>query len=109
MTRSHFSRRGVLKTGAVAGAGLMLPTYLRAQDSGFTNAPTGDTVTFGFYVPQTGPYAEEGLDELRAQELAVQHLNGEGDGGLLATFSSKALDGTGVDRKSTRLNSSHPV
>lgn len=96
MKRSHFSRRGVLKTGAVAGAGLMLPTYLRAQDSGFTNAPTGDTVTFGFNVPQTGPYAEEGLDELRAQELAVQHLNGEGDGGMLSTFSSKTLDGKGV-------------
>ncbi|SEM51960.1 amino acid/amide ABC transporter substrate-binding protein, HAAT family [Loktanella fryxellensis] len=96
MTRSHFSRRGVLKTGAIAGAGLMLPTYLRAQESGFTNAPTGDTVTFGFNVPQTGPYAEEGLDELRAQELAVQHINGEGDGGMLSTFSSKVLDGTGL-------------
>ncbi|MFZ3583046.1 substrate-binding protein [Loktanella sp. DJP18] len=96
MFKSNVSRRGVLKTGAVAGAGLMLPTYLRAQDSGFTNAPTGDTVTFGFNVPQTGPYAEEGLDQLRAQELAVQHLNGEGDGGMLATFSQKNLDGTGI-------------
>ncbi len=65
MSKSNFSRRGVLKTGAVTGAGLMLPTYLRAEShSGFTNAPTGDTVTFGFNVPQTGPYAEEGLDEL---------------------------------------------
>ena len=45
MSRHNFSRRGVLKTGAVAGASLALPTYLRAQDTGFTNAPTGDTVT----------------------------------------------------------------
>jgi ABC-type branched-subunit amino acid transport system substrate-binding protein len=68
----------------------------RAWAAGFTNEPTGSTVTLGFNVPQTGPYADEGMDELRAQELAVQHLNGEGDGGCLNTFSSKALDGTGI-------------
>ena len=28
--------------------------------------------------------------------LAVEHLNGEGDGGMLQTFSSKAFDGTGI-------------
>jgi hypothetical protein len=43
-----------------------------------------------------GPYADEGADELRAYELAVEHLNGGGDGGMLNTFSSKALDGTGI-------------
>jgi branched-chain amino acid transport system substrate-binding protein len=64
-----------------------------------TNAPTGDTVTFGFNVPQTGAYADEGADELRAYELAVEHLNGEGDGGMLNTFSSKALKGNGVNGK----------
>ena len=97
MSISNFSRRGLIKTGAIAGAGLALPTYLRADtDSGFTNAPTGSTVKFGFNVPQSGPYAEEGLDELRAQELAVEHLNGMGDGGMMNTFSSKALDGTGI-------------
>jgi branched-chain amino acid transport system substrate-binding protein len=97
MSKGNLTRRGVLKTGAVAGAGLALPTYLSAAGhEGFTNAPTGSTVTLGFNVPQTGPYAEEGLDELRAQELAVQHLNGEGDGGMLNTFSSKALKGNGI-------------
>jgi len=97
MSKSNFSRRGVLKTGAAAGAGLALPTYLSAAShTGFTNAPTGSTVKIGFNVPQTGPYAEEGLDELRAQELAVAHLNGEGDGGMLNTFSSKALQGNGI-------------
>ncbi len=50
-------------------------------------------MTLGFNVPQTGPYADEGADELRAYQLAVEHLNGEGDGGMLHTFSSKALDG----------------
>ncbi len=97
MSISNFSRRGLIKTGAIASAGLALPTYLRAEShTGFTNAPTGGTVKFGFNVPQTGPYAEEGLDQLRGMKLAVEHLNGEGDGGMLNTFSSKTLDGTGI-------------
>jgi ABC-type branched-subunit amino acid transport system substrate-binding protein len=41
------------------------------------NEPTGSTVTLGFNVPQSGPYADEGADELRAYELAVEHLNGD--------------------------------
>ena len=98
------TRRGLIQTGVVAGAGLALPTYLRADaHAGFTNAPTGDTVTLGFNVPQSGPYADEGADELRAFELAVEHLNGEGDGGMLATFSSKALDGTGIMGKKVQF------
>ena len=97
MSKSNFSRRGVLKTGAIAGAGLAVPTYLRADGhAGFTNAPQGSTVKIGFNVPQTGPYAEEGLDELRAQELAVEHLNGMGDGGMMNTFSEKNLKGNGI-------------
>ena len=97
MTKSNFSRRGVLKTSAIASAGLALPQYLRADGhSGFTNAPGDSEVVLGFNVPQTGPYADEGADELRAYELAVEHLNGGGDGGMMSTFSSKALDGTGI-------------
>ncbi|MEQ3626844.1 MAG: substrate-binding protein [Celeribacter sp.] len=101
MSKSNFTRRGVLKTGAVAGAGLATPTLFTGNvwaeaHTGFTNAPGGDTVTLGFNVPQTGPYADEGADELRAFELAVEHLNGGGDGGLLSTFSSKALEGNGI-------------
>ncbi len=53
-------------------------------------------MTLGFNVPQTGPYAEEGKDELRAHQLAVEHLNGEGDGGMIPTFSSKTLKGNGI-------------
>ncbi len=101
MSKSNLTRRGLLKTGAVAGAGLALPTIFdgatwAASHSGFTNAPQGKTVTLGFNVPQSGPYADEGADELRAYKLAVEHLNGQGDGGMLNTFSSKALDGTGI-------------
>ncbi len=97
MSKSNFSRRGVLKTGMVASAGLALPQYLRADGhTGFTNAPGDSEVILGFNVPQTGPYADEGADELRAYELAVEHLNGGGDGGMMSTFSSQALDGTGI-------------
>jgi branched-chain amino acid transport system substrate-binding protein len=96
MTKSTLTRRGVLKTGAITGAGLALPTIFTSRAHAFTNEPTGSTVKLGFNVPQTGPYADEGLDELRAQQLAVEHLNGEGDGGMLNTFSSKVLDGTGI-------------
>ncbi|MEL7182114.1 MAG: substrate-binding protein [Pseudomonadota bacterium] len=101
MTKSNFTRRGVMKTGAAAGAGLAVPTIFTGAawsdgHSGFTNAPEGDTVTLGFNVPQSGPYADEGADELRAFELAVEHLNGEGDGGMMQTFSSKALEGSGI-------------
>jgi branched-chain amino acid transport system substrate-binding protein len=96
MSKFSVSRRGLLKGGVALGAGLAAPTIFTSNAWGFTNEPTGSTVTLGFNVPQTGPYADEGMDELLAQQLAVEHLNGEGDGGCLNTFSSKALDGTGI-------------
>jgi len=96
MSKFDLSRRGVLKTGAVAGAGLALPTIFTSGARAFTNEPGASAVTLGFNVPQSGPYADEGADELRAYFLAVEHLNGEGDGGMMNTFSSKALDGAGI-------------
>ncbi|MEL7025967.1 MAG: substrate-binding protein [Pseudomonadota bacterium] len=101
MSKSNLTRRGLLKTSAFAGAGLAMPTIFTGASwagshTGFTNAPTGSTVTLGFNVPQSGPYADEGADELRAYELAVEHLNGGGDGGMINTFSSKTLEGNGI-------------
>ena len=98
MSKSDLTRRSVMKAGA---AGLATPTIFggaawAAAHTGFTNAPEGDTVTLGFNVPQSGPYADEGADELRAYELAVEHLNGGGDGGMIPTFSSKTLEGNGI-------------
>ncbi len=96
------SRRGVLKGGVALGAGLTAglaaPTVFssKAWAADYLNQPTGDTVTFGFNVPQTGAYADEGADELRAYQLAVKHLNGEGDGGMLNTMQPLALKGNGV-------------
>jgi len=54
----------------------------------------GDTATLGFNVPQSGPYASEGEDELRAYQLAVKHLNN--GGGWVDTQFSDTLSGDGV-------------
>ena len=101
MTKRDFSRRRLLKSSAAVGAGLAVPTIFtsNAWAAGYTNEPKGGTVTLGFNVPQTGAYADEGADELRAYELAVEHINGEGDGGMLNTFSSKELKGNGINGK----------
>jgi ABC-type branched-subunit amino acid transport system substrate-binding protein len=97
MSDNKSTRRELIKATAAAGAGLVMPTVLPGvSHTSFANAPTGSSVTLGFNIPQSGPYADEGKDELRAYVLAVEHLNGEGDGGMLQTFSSKALDGTGI-------------
>ena len=93
------NRRKVLQTGVagIVATGVM-PTFFTkgAYAQEFCNNPTGDTVTIGCNVPQTGAYADEGADELRAYELALEHLNGGGDGGMIPTFSSKALKGKGI-------------
>lgn len=96
MSKFNPTRRGVLKTGAAVGGGLAMPTIFASGAAAYTNEPTGSSVTLGFNVPQTGPYADEGNDELLAQQLAVEHLNGEGDGGCLNTFTSKVLKGNGI-------------
>lgn len=96
MSKFEFTRRGLIKTGTALGAGLAMPTILTKAANAYTNEPKGGSVTLGFNVPQTGPYADEGADELLAQQLAVEHLNGEGDGGCLNTFTSKALKGNGI-------------
>ncbi len=99
---NRFTRRGVLKTSAAAGGALALPTIFTSKAQAYTNEPTGSTVTLGFNVPQSGAYADEGADELRAYELAVEHLNGTGaDNGMMETFkygdgSGTVLQGNGI-------------
>ncbi len=104
------SRRAILKGSLATTAGLgalsltgVAPLHFVsgawAQEKSIGNFPkatSGPTITLGFNVPQTGPYADEGKDELKAYQLAVKHLNGEGDGGLLNTMSPKALKGNGI-------------
>ncbi|WP_435179490.1 substrate-binding protein [Halorussus sp. AFM4] len=56
------------------------------------NYPVQGNPTFGFTVPQSGPYSSEGKDELRAYRLAVEHLNN--GGGWVDNWSD--LSGNGV-------------
>lgn len=93
-------RRQVLKLGAAGAATLgASPLFFNrnAWAESFRNDPgSKGEVTLGFNVPQTGAYADEGADELRAYKLAVKHLNGEGDGGMMNTFKPSNLKGNGI-------------
>ena len=98
------SRRNVLRGGAagIAGAAALsgAPTHFVkgawAQDTFLNDPGNASSVTLGFNVPQSGPYADEGADELRAYKLAVKHLNGEGDGGMMNTMKPSSLTGNGI-------------
>ena len=98
MPIEKINRRLFLQRTGLVGAGLAMPMILSgaARAQSFCNSPTGSKVVFGFNCPQTGPYAEEGKDQLKAYELAVKHINGEGDGGMLNTFKGTALKGNGI-------------
>jgi len=95
---NDFSRRSILKAGAASAFVASTPMFFTSGASAaeYCNTPTGSTVTLGFNVPQTGAYADEGADELRAYKLAVKHLNGEGDGGMMNTFKPSVLKGNGI-------------
>ncbi len=98
-SKFDFSRRGLLKAGAATGLVASSPAFFmrNAWAEEFRNNPgSASEIKLGFNVPQTGPYSEEGKDELRAFKLAVKHLNGEGDGGMLNTFKPSMLKGNGV-------------
>lgn len=92
-------RRKVLKGITAAGAGIVTPSFFikNAWAADFRNDPSKQkSVKFGWTVPLTGAYADEGADELRAYQLAVKHLNGEGDGGMIKTMKPLHLKGNGV-------------
>jgi len=99
---TNTSRRGFLKASAATGVVASAPMFFvkdgyAASDMNFRNNPgNAKSIKLGFNVPQTGAYADEGADELRAFKLAVKHLNGEGDGGMLNTMKPLSLKGNGV-------------
>jgi len=96
---TKFDRRKFLIGATAVGAGMAAPTFFTRNAFGqeFVNNPgNSKSITFGFNVPQTGAYADEGADELRAYKLAVKHLNGEGDGGMMNTMKPLSLKGNGV-------------
>ena len=96
------TRRDVLKAaGATGVAGLASLAGCTSGNIGGgggeypslgTYPVEGDTAIFGFNVPQSGPYAAEGQDELRAYKLAVKHLN-NGGGWVDSQFDDLSGDG----------------
>ena len=94
--KNIITRRQAIKTGAAISVAPMVFSK-GAYAANFTNDPGyKSSVTLGFNVPQTGAYADEGADELRAFKLAVKHLNGEGDGGMMNTMKPMNLRGNGI-------------
>ena len=93
---TELSRRGFLKSSVAAATVAAAPAVFVSNANAYVNAPKGKSVTLGFNVPQSGAYADEGADELRAYRLAVKHLNGEGDGGLMNTMKPMSLTGNGI-------------
>ncbi len=95
-----WSRRDVLKAGAasalVTGAPLFFTRNAWAEKDFRNNPGDAKSITLGFNVPQTGAYADEGADELRAFKLAAKHINGEGDGGMMNTMQPSSLKGNGI-------------
>ncbi len=99
MTDQKIGRRRLLTTmGAGIAATVASPLVFtsRANAQAFCNNPGDKDPIFGFNVPQTGTYAEEGLEQLKGYELAVKHINGEGDGGMINTMSPTSLKGNGI-------------
>ncbi|ESR25312.1 substrate-binding protein [Lutibaculum baratangense] len=95
------TRRGLLTAGAVGAAALSAPSFFIkgawAQEKAIGNFPRateGSSIKFGFVLPQTGAYADEGADELRAYQLAVKHLNEGFD--FDSIISDSGLSGSGV-------------
>ena len=76
-------RRQLLTAGAAALVGA--PALFNIA------AAQGGPIKIGFPTPLTGAFSAEAQDQVRAAELAVKEFNAAGG-----------------DRKSTRLNSSHP-
>ena len=65
----NLGRRTVLKGGLALTAAAVAPVFFTRHAFGaeFRNNPgSSGHVTLGFNVPQTGPYSDEGVDELRA-------------------------------------------
>ena len=109
--KGGISRRNVIKTGlaGILATGVAPLSFSRgAWAQEFCNNPTGSTVTLGLNLPLTGTYAEEGADEQKAYELAIKHLNGEGDGGLLNVLKPSALKGNGILSKKVQFVTSFP-
>jgi ABC-type branched-subunit amino acid transport system substrate-binding protein len=96
-TELRVNRRHMLKLVA-SGATFGGSAYVFARDHAAlaSCASFSGPVILGFNVPLSGAYQHEGMDELRALKLAVKHINGDGDGGMIKTMRPCSLKGNGI-------------
>ena len=82
--KHSFARRNFMRAGLGVAGGLSLPAYVRMALAAGENQPPigtwpegvkGKEVFIGVAVPRTGTYAEQGEDELKGWQLAVEHIN----------------------------------
>ncbi len=99
-------RRVLLRAGLGVAGGLALPAYVRLALA--ENPPAigtwpegvkGTEVYIGVAVPRTGTYAEQGEDELKGWQLAVEHINAGHD--LIRKISPRTKKG--VQGKTLKL------
>src|ERR1051325_1884574 len=91
-------RRAFVSAGIGAAGALALPGFSRlalaAEHPPLGTWPAGTQgkeIFIGVAVPRTGTYAEQGEDELKGWQLAVEHLNGGSD--LIRRISPKTKKG----------------
>jgi ABC-type branched-subunit amino acid transport system substrate-binding protein len=98
----YISRRAVLMAGAGLAGSSMIPGFAGQLGRAYAAADhppigtwpegsSGDSVTIGVAVPRTGTYAEQGEDELKGWQLAVEHMNTGHD--LMKKISPKTTKG----------------
>lgn len=80
----------------ILAGGLALAAPALVASAGLGATATGAPIRIGAPLPLSGARARDGVAQQRALELAVAHVNGQGDGGMLAHFSSRALGGRGL-------------
>src|ERR1043165_7999622 len=99
MEQNPKPRRNFMRAGLAVAGGLSLPAYVRmalaADDhpaiGTWPAGVQGKDVFIGIAVPRTGTYAEQGEDELKGWQLAVEHLNSGNE--LMRKISPKTKKG----------------
>lgn len=104
----NISRRKLLgasgKLSASAIGAMGFPIVLTNKGYAYTNDPEdGKSVYAGANIPMSGAYSQLGQDQLNAFKLAVKHINGGGDGGMLNTLQPLSLTGQGINGKKLEL------
>ena len=92
-------RRAFVRAGLGIAGGLALPSglvtsSLAAEHPAIGTWPagsSGNSVVIGIAVPRTGTYAEQGEDELKGWQLAIEHINSSNE--LIRTISPKTKKG----------------